>query len=486
MVELPERERNQHVWVQYADGSQWIDLDPSVPDAKPGTAYATQTETWDVIPDDIYHRIRFRAMIEKIAGGEAEREESFVHEARAADLVGVPVVFAHVDPNALKQLGVSILGFIEGSTQYVPSLLAGEEGQSGTPVLLGAGEGALDVLGSADESDGEAIGEWLEIEVLPTDGRSRTYTREVFDRIGVDRRSTGDFDLASLPPVELTDVPGLGQRFLPLEAVWLVGVVGERVPASYFAQDYAVDDLEADVSLLVHGYYSARDLLQVQIAADRGYRWYHDEPNLTAAMVELVEVASGEFRMSAALDVIHQSYGVVPIEGESQTVHPQVLAGVLAHVAERAGADTAAELSPEAPPPAGSVAQVFEQADQDGLEIRVITPENADLESLSVSDVAKVRIGEAVAAGYVVVVPERAVELDQVEQVGWWQIDPATGRTFDLMENGTGGSPIGEDTVITYGGPAWRAAEAFRLFALGVVFGIAVAAAIMAYNAYPN
>ncbi len=484
-LDLPDRERTQHVWVQYADGSLWVDLDPTVPDAAPGKAYANQTATWDVLPDEVYHRVRFRAILEKNSSGEAVREESFVHEARAVDLVGVPVVFAHVDPNALKAIGVSILGFIEGTKQYVPSLLAGEAGQTGTPLTLGAGEGALDILGST-ESDGEAIAEWLEIEILPPDGPSRTYTREVFDRVGIDRRAAGDFDLASLPPVEMTDVPELGQRFLPLESVWLVGVVGGRVPASYFAQDYAVEDIEADVALLVHGYHSARDWLQVEIAADRGYRWYHDEPNLTAAIVSLVEIAAGEYRISASLDVIHQGYGVVPFAGATPSVQPLVLAGVLAHVAERTGADTAAELAPDAPPPAGSVAQVFEQAAREGLAIQTITPEHLDLANLSISDVAKVRITAAVAAGYVVVVPERAVALDGTAQVGWWQVDPATGRTFDLMETGRGGSPMGEDTVILVGGPAWRAAEAFRLFALGVTFGIAVAAAIMTYMSYPN
>jgi hypothetical protein len=484
-MDLPERERRQHVWVQYAAGPQWIDLDPTFASAEPGTAVASPIETWDAVPDDLFHLVEFRAIVEKNAAGEAVREESLAFEARATDLVGVPVVFAHIPPNSLRDLGVAIGGLVEGSIQYIPSLLAGDEGKVGSPVtLMSAGGGVLDVFGTT-ESDGEAIAEWLEIEVLSPDEPPRHLIREVFDRVGVDRRAAGAIDLASLPPVELTDDPKLGHVFSPLEAVWVVGVVGGRIPGSYFEQDYAIENPEADMALLVFGYHAARDRLQIEVAAGHGYRWYHDEPNLTAAIVAPVAVGREQFAISASLDVIHQGYGLVPITGETPTVHPLVLAGVLAHVAEVAGTDAAEELTPEAPPPESSVAHVFEEAARAGLAIRTVTPETTDLSTLAVSDIAKARIGEALAAGYLVVVPERAVTLDGVEQVGWWQVDPDTGRTFDLMENGRGAFGITENTVIIVGGPAWRAAFAWKVlsFVIGVIVGIS---ATMAFLTYPN
>ena len=458
---LPERERNQHVWVQYADGATWVDLDPSVPEAEPGQAYAKQTETWEALPDDMYHRVRFRAVIEKLTGGEAVREDSFDREIRAADLVGVPVVFAHVDAGAFKDLGVSITGFIDGTLQYVPTLLMGDDGESGTPVTIGGGAGALDVFGTG-ESDGQATAEWLDIEVLPVDASPRRVTREVFDRIGIDRRASGDVDLDALPEFELIDTPELGQVFLPLESVWVFGVVGGRVPASYFAQDYSIPDIQADMATLVHGYHAARDALQSDLAADHGYRWYLSEPNVTAAIVAPVELDGDQLRVAPSLDIVHQGYGMVPLEGETQSDHPEVIAGVLAHVAERIGADAAAVLATEAPPPSGSVSQVFEAAASSGIAIRTLTAETSNLNELDISDVALARIEAALEEGFIVVVPERAVDLDGIERVGWWQVDPQSGRTFDLMENGRGFAPLGEDTMIKVGGPAWRAIEAFK------------------------
>lgn len=479
-LDLPARERRQHVWVQYADGPQWVDLDPSIPGAEAGKAYAKQTATWDAIPDTLFHRVRFRAVVEKNVGGTATREDSFVHESRAADLVGVPVVFTHVDPSALKKVGVAITGLIEGTQQYVPSLLAGKEGALGTPVTIGTGGGASAVLGTSAVED-QAIGEWLELAVLAPDGPPQTVTREVFDRIGIDKRAAGKVDLAALPPVELVQDPQLGTVFLPLVAVWLLGVVGGRVPGSYFDQDYTIKDVEADMALLVHGYHAARDALQIELAAAQGYRWYHDQPNLTAAILAPVKVAN-QFKLGGSLDVIHQGYGVVPLTGVTPTVHPQVLAGVLAHVAERTGAEAGAELTPDDPPPAGSVAQVFEAAARSGLAIRTLSAKMADVPALGVSAVAKARITAALAAGFVVIVPERAVALGGIEQVGWWQVDPATGRTFDLMENGRG-TDLEENTVIIVGGPAWRAALLWKrlFYIMSFIIGFSIGVALGLY-----
>ncbi|MGN6032080.1 MAG: hypothetical protein ACTHQE_10500, partial [Thermomicrobiales bacterium] len=361
---LPDRERRQHVWVQYADGPRWVDLDPSFPEAEAGKAYATQTETWERVPDELHHRVRFRCIVESNVGGEATREDAFVHEARAADLVGVPVVFAHVDPNAVAKLGVSIGGILEGTTQYVPTLLAGEEGEIGTPVTLGGGGGgALDVLGDAGSGGSGPLGEWLEVAVLPPDAPEQVVTREVFDRVGIERRSRAasgavgtpaetpsaaaatpasatpgapaGVDLASLPPIELIDDPRLGKVFLPLEATWLLGVVGGRIPGTYFDQDYAIPDVEADMAVMAHGSFAARDGLQAEIAASYGYRWYHDQPNITAAILAPDTSDPSAIRLEASLDLVAQGYAVVPLAGTTGSVHPQVLAGVLAHVAER-------------------------------------------------------------------------------------------------------------------------------------------------------
>ncbi|HEU0115893.1 MAG TPA: hypothetical protein VFQ80_14505, partial [Thermomicrobiales bacterium] len=60
---------------------------------------------------------------------------------------------------------------------------------------------------------------------------------------------------------------------------------------------------------------------------------------------------------------------------------------------------------------------------------------------------AQARIGEALAAGFAAIVPARAVALNGSPQTGWWQVDPATGRTLDRMEDG-GGQEVAEEAEI--------------------------------------
>jgi len=56
----------------------------------------------------------------------------------------------------------------------------------------------------------------------------------------------------------------------------------------------------------------------------------------------------------------------------------------------------------------------------------------------SFSPEAALRIGQALMAGTVVIVPEQPVAIGDVGMTGWWAIDPLTGYTSDMLENGLG------------------------------------------------
>lgn len=71
--------------------------------------------------------------------------------------------------------------------------------------------------------------------------------------------------------------------------------------------------------------------------------------------------------------------------------------------------------------------------------------------------------------------------LDGTEQVGWWQVGPLTGRTFDHMENGSGFAPMGE-IVIIIGSTVWRATYWDMLMAIiGLIVGLSSVGAIATY-----
>ncbi|MGB5132153.1 MAG: hypothetical protein WBO00_06035, partial [Steroidobacteraceae bacterium] len=46
------------------------------------------------------------------------------------------------------------------------------------------------------------------------------------------------------------------------------------------------------------------------------------------------------------------------------------------------------------------------------------------------------RVAADVNAGFMVLVPRQAVMIDDQQRVGWWRVDPASGETIGVMDNG--------------------------------------------------
>ena len=154
---IPDRERTQHVWLQYADGPNWVDLDPSFPGAEAGTAYATVSETVDQLPDELFHTVDIRVMAEVVVGGAPTPTEVLSHRVRSADVAGLVLMLVH--PNA-EWLGVAEA--ITGQQKHVPTLFIGDiESIRGTAISLSEGEGVLGALGEEAPAEGQALAEWV-------------------------------------------------------------------------------------------------------------------------------------------------------------------------------------------------------------------------------------------------------------------------------------------------------------------------------------
>jgi hypothetical protein len=159
---------------------------------------------------------------------------------------------------------------------------------------------------------------------------------------------------------------------------------------------------------------------------------------------------------------------------------PAFVAGVLPHVVERILVGDA--IRDPASASTASVGAVFAEARRVGIGSRVVASD--EVASLPFAPEALARLDAALADGAIAVVPERPVAIGGAERVGWWIIDPATGHTFDQMDDGRG--TAAEDMTIIV--PRVRDAQALRrlrqcqvlifLAALGVLFGtMAVGAA---------
>ncbi|MFL5758319.1 MAG: hypothetical protein ACJ789_01195 [Thermomicrobiales bacterium] len=448
---LPERERQQHVWVQYAAGTEWIDLDPSFPNADAGKIFGTAVETVDQLPADLDHVVRFRLDKESVSGGAPHRETILTMERNARDLVGVPIVFTHIDPAIMKELGSEIEGLIEGGVNYVPIFIAGEEAESADRWLqFDSGGGILgDGLGGETSNEGDTLAEWLITEIVTPDGALEPIERVIFDRVGFEKRAEAaadgiQIDLTTVPLIDPVDMGEAGSKYPPMLSFHSLAVVGSQVPPWLFDPSRLTSNFLSALSIGQHGYHMLRDRLSVDLGLAQGHRFYADAPNVTAHRMEPINITSGQIpEFSIEADLIHRSVVALPVEEATAEAHAGVLAGVLAHVAERMSLDStswARDFAAESLPAATSVGRVFEEAGKQHIATTVLLPETADADvaTLDISPQAAARMREALAAGQVIIVPEKAVQIDGVPVTGWWQIDPATGKTLDRMENGRG------------------------------------------------
>ena len=97
----------------------------------------------------------------------------------------------------------------------------------------------------------------------------------------------------------------------------------------------------------------------------------------------------------------------------------------------------------QATPPFGALT-AFRQAAEANIPLRVLQPGDGDaLARLSHSEATKTSVQRDLAAGYVVILPERPIEPGA--RSGWWRVDPATGETLGIGTGGYGDSIVEYD-----------------------------------------
>ena len=82
-------------------------------------------------------------------------------------MVGGNLALVHIDGAQMNQLGIDLGGALEGQRKYYPLLFLGADLQYGTAPMISADRAViLDAFsGPSDLPDGEAMAEYLEIEI---------------------------------------------------------------------------------------------------------------------------------------------------------------------------------------------------------------------------------------------------------------------------------------------------------------------------------
>ena len=455
---------SDHWWVEaYLPGSGWTNLDPTYPQATVGQAFATPsndgTDRAADVPSAVHHTLRVRLKKEQynsfpVGGTTLSTSYPLDEVFKVSQLAGKRVTLGHL---VSEQLTGGVFSSI--TRDYTP-YLGIEDNNQGFQ-----GESFQDLLTNFPLATSFTTAEWLEYEIHSPDGHTETFTREVKDLIGAaTRRLGGSPQLA----VGTSSGPFFGPEDLYVNWVlpnavteWAaqrqsVGVLARMKQAGDISQVMLeiANRLPPNATLTgadLDAYAAARaDLVFVsefalssiglnfarkadaalnQIEDGLRTRLYYASPRVfTVSSIGAPNVA-----VTTTVDLRHTAVEAVVYPGQASAAEQaaQWIKGVNESIFEGEALAQGAGTLPL------TTMRVFDEMTAQGIDPVLIQPNDYGLlDAYDFSDEALAHVIDALLEGKQVLIPSRAVLIDGEPTFAWWEIDPVTGETISVGENG--------------------------------------------------
>jgi transglutaminase-like putative cysteine protease len=191
-----------HAWIQIEqpDGS-WLDLDPTLPDARPGQVLTSAVATGDAIPESERHTIGVRVLAEHLVGARLE-EVTVMDETLPASAAGDQRIFLTFTPTGegggLLNPG-GLLGGGGGPATWSPTLLIDHNAWDGDPILFSGEVGGGGLLGPGEQAD--LVRLTVELSVASPGAEPLVVRQVLADRLTPEQRSAGTASVETLSPV---------------------------------------------------------------------------------------------------------------------------------------------------------------------------------------------------------------------------------------------------------------------------------------------
>ena len=483
-----------HWWVEREEKGVWIDQDLLSIDAasRPGPQYVLPGPAGFALEDRLWHEVEIRVLVEQWKDGALAEVPALKKSFRPADHLLEKIFLRHVPvdwPGGLEAFGEKegmgrLRKTILQQRRWLPILSIGEtehsqlgftdagdvqegmlRGEARLAKGIGATAGGLGgALGGASaSSEGQLSAVWLECEVRSPGLPPRTIRRELFDFFGpVGRQAKApakvaltemqklDRGLALLGDVEiLAQVGRLPGPFLTrgiarsllanrevLERTLKVGASAN--PAEIFSLMGSIKPVPGALHLLA--------FLRSQLSRYESAVFIASPSVLTFRRFLARDGESG-LSMQQGFDILANGIEVLPGSSTSPFL-VRMEQGVLDTNLEAMLMRGAGTVENTAELLAGSAAQGV-----DWLLVR--DPAGLRQAGLLVPEGALPRMERDLAAGNVLVVPGRPLQMGGRDLFGWWRIDPRTGSSLGMMETGMGqaiSERIGMNIVVL--GPA--------------------------------
>ncbi len=470
-----------HSWVEFSSsaGGPFTAADPSFPDAQPGQVLGVASTTFADVPANLQHTVTFTIDAETFSQASAAfgvgngigTTTVLTQTFAATDLVGRPVTIGQF-------VNSQALGSVLSATThtYSPYLLVAQDPSDPETDEVIRGTDFQEAFTNFPLGSTVLTGLFVRIAVTDAAGAARTFDKTLFDRIGFAARNGSSAQVAvdpgtgpSLNPSDMTTfnvLPALQDESIirtwgtvndaaltELKAIVPQLTDSPTPPPDEIALRQRASALSLELMINTQRVLTANFARSSDLMADRfATNWYVkaflDSPRLIAASSRVTDAGNGTTSIRIGFDLLKDDIQVLPAPGQTSTAVSayRTNRGLMAsHLEGLLLESLAASQSPGsgiAVTIPVSATDILQQAVSQGIGTAVVASFNASrIDALDLSAEAKARISRAVAAGRVVMVPDRAVPIDGVSRIGWLEIE-VDGTVTGVLEDGSHGAII--------------------------------------------
>ena len=480
-------------WVALEQNGSWTNLDPTFPTAVPGATsfdVAGQARDYDgKLPAEaeLCHQVQIQVTIERWDAGKLHEEPVLKYTLRPADVLGKRVSLGHIPTDwpgnmnlLVEQDGAGKLSQAAAQQhEWAPLLAVGSENviqgsfnaggrinphpnldamsKVGGSVKSGA-SGALDAFDTAPPKpvdQGQLTAEWIDYQIQTPGRASTTIRRELFDLLGPAARHAVGTPDQDVPKPQITDAQALQRSLSTLGETEIL--LQPCLLSRSFVGHVAVRGVLANAPILqaiaarpkpdrkFTGEQLDKITPQPGLVYGLGYargQWspvhgqvYLDRVNILSYHQLIRQDPVGKMYTWEGFDIVANDVAVRSgaVSGAPGGRTIRLTQGVADTVAEAAlvrGGGSAVE----------STSELFSTASARGE--RWITLHKGDetgaLGSIQLPKDVQARIAQELTEGYVVLVPKAPPPGDGHVRIAWWRVDPATGQTLGIGQQGWG------------------------------------------------
>lgn len=440
-----------HFWLQIQQDQQWLDLDPSFPEALPGKTYTEIDKTYGNLPNKMYPKMLISFSVEK---GET-REDVIVLEKELRDMVNQPITFSISatlqEPQKEKSGSGSPAGAFGGLGRATSSKkkTKGIEAVHQAHLIIKQGMQASGKFTEMiPESPDKAVKKdiinraWLHFR-LTLNGKALLESERIF----FEKHQTGDeFPLFQRHSILIT------ANSIPFES-WedkLRDVSDDRLLAQVKAEVKEIREslrskkdknsllkkslslekkLGRDLGHLINMIFAyTSDIFTADAGAALSVFSYYSMPRIIITSI----VGEGE-HVKTVMDLRQDSISAIPFPGQALATKESFLygRGILESILEGRvlGLLSGKEVL--------TTAALMQQAADKGIITRLYSELELDrLDSLDMPDHVRQRAGTAIRSGAVLIIPDSAIRFDGQDRWGWWQITPETREAIGVLDTG--------------------------------------------------